>query len=307
MQKSKQYCLCIDPQQQALPWLKMQYASQGLTITRMNDANFKKQLEVAIDSGKVVLVENLPERVDVNIESLVKQEISKYQDIRMIKFCRTQLKIDKGFKLILVTSLPRATYDVNLTNHVTIVNFFVSLEGLSQNLLHMIVANERPDLEDGFNDSMEVTFTNVKILKDVENHVLKCLEGQDVHLILSDEFLIDKLRESREIAETIAQRLRKINQIGTYLEKARVQYTSVAFRAATLYFAIQDLHKINPMYKFSLQWYINQFKQTLKLANQLNKKQNENKKVKIGSEEFLLMDTKLSVEERSELLKSSLT
>jgi hypothetical protein len=61
------------------------------------------------------------------------------------------------------------------------------------------------------------------------------------------------------------------------------------------------------MYKFSLQWYLTQFKQTLKLANQLNKKQNENKKVKIGTEEFLLMDTKLSVEERSELLKSSLT
>ena len=44
----------------------------------MNDANFKKSLEVAIDIGKVVLVENLPERVDVNIESLVKQEITKY-------------------------------------------------------------------------------------------------------------------------------------------------------------------------------------------------------------------------------------
>jgi len=131
----------------------------------MNDANFKKSLEVAIDIGKVVLVENLPERVDFNIESLVKQEISKYQDMRMIKFCRKQLKIEKGFKLILVTSLAKPSYDVNVTNHVTIVNFFVSLEGLSQNILHMIVANERPDLEDGFNDSMEVTFTNIKILK----------------------------------------------------------------------------------------------------------------------------------------------
>ena len=50
-----------------------------------------------------------------------------------------------------------------------------------------------------------------------------------------------------------------------------------------------------------------QFKETLKLANQLKKKQNENKKVKIGAEEFVLMDTKLSVEERSDLLKSSLT
>lgn len=109
----------------------------------MNDENFKKQLEVAIDTGKVVLVENLPERVDVNIESLVKQEISKFQDLRMIKFCRKQLKITKGFKLILVTNLARPTYDVNLTNHVTIVNFYVSLEGLSQNLLNMIVANER--------------------------------------------------------------------------------------------------------------------------------------------------------------------
>jgi len=38
----------------------------------MGDLNFKKTLEVAIDLGKVVLVENLPERVDVNIESLVK-------------------------------------------------------------------------------------------------------------------------------------------------------------------------------------------------------------------------------------------
>lgn len=94
----------------------------------------------------------------------------------MIKFCRKQLKLEKGFKLILVTSIPRPSYDVNLTNHVTIANFFVSLEGLSQNLLHMIVANERPDLEDGYNDSMEVTFTNVKILKDIENNVLQCLE-----------------------------------------------------------------------------------------------------------------------------------
>lgn len=111
--------------------------------------------------------------MDVNIESLVKQEISKYQDMRMIKFCRKQLKIEKSFKLILVTSLPKPHYDVNFTNHVTIVNFYVSLEGLSQNILHMVVANERQDLEEGFNESMEVTFTNVKILKDVENQILK--------------------------------------------------------------------------------------------------------------------------------------
>jgi dynein heavy chain len=97
----------------------------------MGDVHFKKILEVAIELGKVVLVENLPERVDVNIESLVKQQISKYQDMRMIKFCRKQIKIEKTFKLILVSNLSKPNYDVNFTNHVTIVNFYVSLEGLS--------------------------------------------------------------------------------------------------------------------------------------------------------------------------------
>jgi hypothetical protein len=41
-------------------------------VTTLKDPNLRKTLEIGIDMGKQILVENIPERVDVHIESLVK-------------------------------------------------------------------------------------------------------------------------------------------------------------------------------------------------------------------------------------------
>jgi len=49
----------------------------------------------------------------------------------MIKFCRKQLKLDKGFSLFLITNLAKPHFDVNLTNYSTLVNFCTTVEGLS--------------------------------------------------------------------------------------------------------------------------------------------------------------------------------
>jgi len=68
----------------------------------------------------------------------------------MLKFCRKQLKMEPTFNLILVSNLGKPNFDVNITNHVTLVNFFVTNEGLSQSLINMIVINERKELEDAY-------------------------------------------------------------------------------------------------------------------------------------------------------------
>jgi len=49
----------------------------------------------------------------------------------MIKFCRKVIKLDKGFRLLLVTNHAKPHFDVNLTNYSTLVNFFTTVEGLS--------------------------------------------------------------------------------------------------------------------------------------------------------------------------------
>ena len=44
------------------------------------------------------------------------------------------------------------------------------------------------------------------------------------------------------------------------IDKAREGYRPVAYRASILFFCIVDLNGIDPMYEYSLQWFMNLFK-----------------------------------------------
>lgn len=83
--------------------------------------------------------------------------------------------MESSFNLLLVSNLISPNFDVNITNHVTLFIFNVTIEGLSQNLLTLIVSNERKDLYDIYQDESHVTFDNIKILKATENSILERL------------------------------------------------------------------------------------------------------------------------------------
>ena len=159
----------------------------------------------------------------------------------MLKFCRRPLKYDPGFDLFILTNLSRPHYDCNITNHVCQVNFYVTVEGLTQNLLSMIVANERPDLEESYNENSKATFENIKLLKETENKIIKHL-SPDVRKLLENDKLIEVLKESKVCAETVAEKLKKINNTNQFLQKTRASYAPVAVRAANLYFAVTELY-----------------------------------------------------------------
>jgi dynein heavy chain len=167
-----------------------------MIILNLHDQTIRKTIEIAIEMGKIVLIENITDKVDIHIESLVKQEISRYEDTRFIKFCRKKFKLDPGFGLFLITSEPKPHFDVNLTNYSTMVNFYVTVEGLSQNLLDLIVANERKDLENNYNNSIEETYTSVKRLKVLEAEILKRLKSEEPLVLLADDTDLETLKDS---------------------------------------------------------------------------------------------------------------
>lgn len=177
MLKSKLYPVFIDPQQQASQWLKKQFADEGLQVTKLTNPAIKRIIEVSIEMGTQVMIEDMPERPDVHVESLVKQEVTVYRDKKMIKFCRKQLKLNPSFTFYMLTNIGKPRFDVNFTNYVTLINFYTTIEGLCQNLLGLVVANERAELEENYRESMEVVFTNVKALKRSENLTLEKLDA----------------------------------------------------------------------------------------------------------------------------------
>lgn len=128
----------------------------------------------------------------------------------MIKVCRRQLRYDDNFQLFMATSIGKPHFDVNISNHVSLVNFFVTVEGLTHNLLSEVVANERKDLEETYSENVKSMYEKIKNLKEVKQHIIGSMET-DVKDILHDENLINTLNESKQTAETIAKHLKKIS------------------------------------------------------------------------------------------------
>lgn len=75
-----------------------------------------------------------------------------------------------------------------------------------------------------------------------------------------DETLINQLQNSKKFAAEINQRIQDSKITEDQIDETREGYRSVAYRASILFFCIIDLAGIDPMYQYSLQWFVNLFK-----------------------------------------------
>mmetsp|Transcript_42571 Transcript_42571/g.65288 ORF Transcript_42571/g.65288 Transcript_42571/m.65288 type:complete len:166 (-) Transcript_42571:3713-4210(-) len=165
----------------------------------------------------------------------------------MILFCRKQYKYDDGFQLFVISKEATPHFDVNVTNHVTLLNFSVNIESLQAQMLGIVIKNERNDLEEIQIESSKEAFDSIKSLKGIEGNILTQL-NREIKDILSNDSLIRTLSESKNTAEFVATKLKSIAQTTQFIDKAKDMYSPVAYRASILYFVIRDLQKVNNMY-----------------------------------------------------------
>ena len=224
----------------------------------------------------------------------------------MIVFCRKQYKYDKAFRLFVVSTHPKPHFDVNITNHVTFLNFSVNVESLQAQMLGLVVVNERKDLEDTFNENSREAFESIKSLKDIEGAILGQLD-QQVTELLGDENLIKTLSESKHTAEYVASKLKNIAQTNQFIQRSREIYAPVAYRAAILYFVVQDLLKVNHMYQFSLSWFKVIFSKSLELTNAMRDDTKDQDSDDGKDDTLKLLNNSFSVNERIDLLMKTFT
>ena len=70
--------------------------------------------------------------------------------------------------------------------------------------------------------------------------------------ILSDTTLVENLEHTKQTAADIEVKVSEAKKTSFEIDKARELYRPASARASVLYFILNDLHKINPIYQFSL-------------------------------------------------------
>jgi len=75
------------------------------------------------------------------------------------------------------------------------------------------------------------------------------------HEILESDDFVNQLEESKKVTEDINIKLTTSKHIEERIEENRKTFKPVAQHGARLYFAMQQLSQLDPMYHFSMKWF----------------------------------------------------
>jgi len=131
-------------------------------------------------------------------------------------------------------------------------------DGLQDQMLGIVVKTERPELEEQREKLVLEDAENKRQLKELEDKILALLAASKGN-ILDDEVLIATLGESKTTSNAIMKQVEIAERTQVKIAAARMGYTPVAKRASILFFCIADLCTVDPMYQYSLEWYIKLF------------------------------------------------
>jgi len=169
-----------------------------------------------------------------------------------VKIGEKEIDYNPNFRLILHTKLSNPHYKPEMQAQTTLINFTVNRDQLEDQLLAEVVKVERPDLE-----TMRIELTkqqnSFKItLKQLEDGLLQRLSSAGGE-ILCDKQLVLNLEKSKKTAIEIEEKVVEAKTTSIEIDAAREEYRVAATRASIIYFIMNDLIKINPMYQFSLE------------------------------------------------------
>ncbi len=230
---------------------------------RLGTRGYLDQIEKAVSSGDTVLIEDLGESIDPVLNPLLGRETIKKG--RYVKMGDKEVEYDQRFKLILQTRRPNPHYPPEIQAQTTLINFTVTLAGLEDQLLADVVNIERPDLE----------ATKAELTKQQNEFKIKLTELEDALLarlsaaqgnFLGDTALVENLEITKSTAIDIEQKVEEAKKTEKKINETRELYRPVAARSSLLYFLLNDLWQIHPMYQYSLNAYKVVFKNAIARA-----------------------------------------
>lgn len=142
--------LCIDPQMQAIKWIKTkesQAKKNNFVVLSFNNDKYIQKLENAIQFGHSVLFENIDTEIDPMIDPILEKNIVMKAGQAMIKFNDTDYEYSDDFTLFMTTKIANPNYTPEIFGKTMIINFNVTMDGLRDQLLGNVVAFEKPETE----------------------------------------------------------------------------------------------------------------------------------------------------------------
>ncbi|GLC60993.1 hypothetical protein PLESTB_001703700 [Pleodorina starrii] len=262
---ARRWPLMIDPQSQANKWVKHMEGRRDLRVIKLTDSDYMRTLENAVQFGLPVLLENVGEELDPSLEPLLLKQVFKQGGLSYLRLGDTTVEFSDQFKFYITTSLRNPHYLPETAVKVTLLNFMITPDGLADQLLGVVVAQERPDLEEQRQQLVVESAENKKKLAEIEDRILQVLSSSQGN-ILEDATAIQILSEAKAVSNEISLKQEASELTQRAIDTARTAYAPCGTFNATLFFCIRDMAAVDPMYQYSLAWFLKLFVRSIQQA-----------------------------------------
>ncbi|BFZ08761.1 hypothetical protein BsWGS_11799 [Bradybaena similaris] len=263
---SRRWPLMIDPEGQANRWVKNMEKDKNLYVIKLSDSDYMRSLENCITFGSPLLLENVYEELEPSLEPLLLKQTFKQGGVEMIMMGDQALEYSRDFRFYITTKLRNPHYLPEISTKVSLLNFMITPEGLEDQLLGIVVAKEKPELEEERQTLIVTSASNKRQLKEIEDKILHTLSASEGN-ILEDESAIQVLDSSKILADEISKKQKVGEETEKKIEASRMGYRPIATHSSVLFFSITELPNIDPMYQYSLTWFVNLFIMSIQDSN----------------------------------------
>lgn len=131
-------CSVIDPQSQAVKWIKHLEQPNGLKQIDLQMRDYMKIIEECIKMGRPCLCQNITEELPQSFNPILIKSIRKSpdKDTRwVLQLVDREIEYHPSFRFYLSTRLSNPRYKPEIYSKVKIINFAVKEQGLEEQLL----------------------------------------------------------------------------------------------------------------------------------------------------------------------------
>ncbi|EAR99019.2 dynein heavy chain 7, axonemal protein (macronuclear) [Tetrahymena thermophila SB210] len=279
MNNSRNYPLFLDPQKQAIRFLR-KYESRkdekNLSVCKPKK-QIQKAIEMAIRMGQVLIIDGVDDQIEPILKQILDKNIIVSGGQKQFQIGQVFIDYNENFRFCLVNYQQNPHYTPDLLSKVCLLNFKITPDAMKDQMISILMKEEEPALEEEKIRLMQENKENQENLANIEKEILRLLNTTDGNKMLDDEQLIISLKQSKQFAEDVQQRIKESRFTEEKIRNARFNFEQTAELASNIFFTIQKLHKLNPMYQFSLEFFIKVFKKSIKKAEKPQIKNPKNK------------------------------
>lgn len=117
-------------------------------MVKPNDKKLVQTIEMALQLGHLVLLENCSEEIDPVLDPILLKQTFKAAGNVCISFADRTIEYNDSFRLQMTTKLRNPHFLPEVSIKLTLINFMITYDGLCEQLLNLVVFKENPALDE---------------------------------------------------------------------------------------------------------------------------------------------------------------